>query len=193
MQDNDSETDLDRATRPQIRSSKNCSGRLPYHACPGSLVRAGPRFPESALMQKHFPGYLRKYSESFDMILLDTPPMLMIPDARLLGKMAQRCRSSGESRKHHPRRRGSRVHSFEGRRNRYSRHDHERLEPQGIAAAVTTAITTATTRPIRKAHTALESAGTHRTEIAGPAMLKLSPNNLLSETTHDQFLKNARR
>ena len=40
------------------------------------------------LHSKHFPGYLRTLSEFFDMVLLDSPPMLAIPDARLLGKMA---------------------------------------------------------------------------------------------------------
>jgi polysaccharide biosynthesis transport protein len=40
------------------------------------------------LHSKHLPGYLRTFSELFDMVLLDSPPMLAIPDARLLGKLA---------------------------------------------------------------------------------------------------------
>lgn len=40
------------------------------------------------LHSKHFPSYLQTFSEFFDMVLLDSPPMLAIPDARLLGKMA---------------------------------------------------------------------------------------------------------
>ena len=58
---------------------------------PGLFVlTAGPGVsgPSNLLYAKHLPSYLRKYTESFDMILLDTPPMMMIPDARLIGKMA---------------------------------------------------------------------------------------------------------
>ncbi len=55
------------------------------------VLTSGPSVPgpTNLLYAKHFPGCLQKWAESFDMILLDTPPMLMIPDARLLGKMAQ--------------------------------------------------------------------------------------------------------
>ena len=58
---------------------------------PGLFVlTAGPSVsgPTNLLYAKHLPGYLRKYTESFDMILLDTPPMMTIPDARLIGRMA---------------------------------------------------------------------------------------------------------
>ena len=58
---------------------------------PGLFVlTAGPTVsgPTNLLYAKHLPTYLRKYTESFDMILLDTPPMMTIPDARLIGKMA---------------------------------------------------------------------------------------------------------
>ena len=58
---------------------------------PGLFVlTSGPKVdgPTNLLYAKHFPDYLRKCAESFDMVLLDTPPMLAIPDARLLGKMA---------------------------------------------------------------------------------------------------------
>ena len=44
--------------------------------------------PTNLLYAKHFPNYLQKCAESFDMVLLDSPPMLTIPDARLLGRMA---------------------------------------------------------------------------------------------------------
>lgn len=55
------------------------------------VLTSGPSVPgpTNLLYAKHFPACLQKWAESFDMILLDTPPMLMIPDARLLGKMAQ--------------------------------------------------------------------------------------------------------
>jgi succinoglycan biosynthesis transport protein ExoP len=55
-----------------------------------SVLTSGPSAsgPTNLLYAKHFPGCLRKYAESFDMVLLDTPPMMTIPDARLIGKMA---------------------------------------------------------------------------------------------------------
>jgi polysaccharide biosynthesis transport protein len=54
------------------------------------VLTSGPLVagPTNLLYAKHFPGRLQKYAESFDMVLLDSPPMLTIPDARLLGKMA---------------------------------------------------------------------------------------------------------
>jgi len=58
---------------------------------PGLFVlTSGPLVagPTNLLYAKHFPGHLQKYAESFDMVLLDSPPMLTIPDARLLGRMA---------------------------------------------------------------------------------------------------------
>jgi capsular exopolysaccharide synthesis family protein len=60
-------------------------------AVPGLFVlTSGPSVtgPTNLLYAKHFPACLRKFTESFDMVLLDSPPMLTIPDARLLGKMA---------------------------------------------------------------------------------------------------------
>jgi polysaccharide biosynthesis transport protein len=58
---------------------------------PGLFVLpAGPNVsgPTNLLYAKHFPATLQEYQESFDMILMDTPPMLTIPDARLIGKLA---------------------------------------------------------------------------------------------------------
>src|SRR6267143_905646 len=58
---------------------------------PGLFVlTSGPSVsgPTNLLYAKHLPGYLQTYTESFDMVLLDTPPMMTIPDARLIGKMA---------------------------------------------------------------------------------------------------------
>ena len=54
------------------------------------VLAAGPSVsgPTNLLYAKHLPRYLRKYTKSFDMVLLDTPPMMTIPDARLIGKMA---------------------------------------------------------------------------------------------------------
>jgi capsular exopolysaccharide synthesis family protein len=58
---------------------------------PGLFVMpAGPGVsgPTNLLYAKHFPALLHEYQESFDMILIDTPPMLTITDARLIGKVA---------------------------------------------------------------------------------------------------------
>lgn len=44
--------------------------------------------PTNLLYSTHFPSYLKGLQEAFDMIIVDTPPMLAIPDARVLGKMA---------------------------------------------------------------------------------------------------------
>jgi capsular exopolysaccharide synthesis family protein len=44
--------------------------------------------PTNLLYSKRFPEYLRRFQEEFDMVLIDTPPMLQIPDARVLGKLA---------------------------------------------------------------------------------------------------------
>lgn len=40
------------------------------------------------LFSKAMPGLIRHYSKEFDMIIIDTPPLLRIPDARILGRMA---------------------------------------------------------------------------------------------------------
>jgi capsular exopolysaccharide synthesis family protein len=60
-------------------------------AIPGLfVVPAGPNVagPTNLLYAKHFPEILHSLLQSFDMILLDTPPMLAIADARLIGKLA---------------------------------------------------------------------------------------------------------
>jgi polysaccharide biosynthesis transport protein len=58
---------------------------------PGLFVMpSGPGVagPTNLLYSTHFPSYLKGLQEAFDMIIVDTPPMLAIPDARVLGKMA---------------------------------------------------------------------------------------------------------
>jgi polysaccharide biosynthesis transport protein len=54
------------------------------------VLTAGPSTSGTTnlLYAKHFPSTLRQYEEEFDMILIDTPPMLTIADARLIGKLA---------------------------------------------------------------------------------------------------------
>ncbi len=40
------------------------------------------------LYSRHLPELLERFANEFDMILIDAPPMLQIPDARVLGRMA---------------------------------------------------------------------------------------------------------
>ena len=40
------------------------------------------------LYSRHLPQLLERFAAEFDMILIDAPPMLQIPDARVLGRMA---------------------------------------------------------------------------------------------------------
>lgn len=77
-------------------SSQRLSDRESLALCqatpiPGLCVLpSGPIVTGSTnlLHAKHLPACLQTLAEFFDMVLLDSPPMLTIPDARLLGKMA---------------------------------------------------------------------------------------------------------
>ena len=40
------------------------------------------------LFSKQMPGLLKDLGKQFDSILIDTPPMLQMPDARVLGRLA---------------------------------------------------------------------------------------------------------
>lgn len=55
-----------------------------------SLIPAGPLVagPTNLLYAKNFGEHLERFQEWFDMVIVDTPPMLQIPDARVIGKMA---------------------------------------------------------------------------------------------------------
>lgn len=58
---------------------------------PGLFVLpAGPSTSGTTnlLYSKHLPQMLCEFQQSFDMVLIDTPPMLAITDARLIGKLA---------------------------------------------------------------------------------------------------------
>jgi len=54
------------------------------------VLPAGPALESGAdlLFSKSIPSLLSRYRERFDMILIDTPPMLAMPDARVLGRIA---------------------------------------------------------------------------------------------------------
>ncbi len=54
------------------------------------VLTAGPAVEAGAdlLFSKSIPALLSHYRERFDMILIDTPPMLSMPDARVLGRIA---------------------------------------------------------------------------------------------------------
>jgi capsular exopolysaccharide synthesis family protein len=54
------------------------------------VLTSGPAVHGSAdlLFSSSMPSLIARYKERFDMILIDTPPMLSMPDARILGRMA---------------------------------------------------------------------------------------------------------
>ena len=43
--------------------------------------------PSSLLYSKHLTTLIEELKEAFDMVVIDTPPMMQIPDARMLGRM----------------------------------------------------------------------------------------------------------
>ena len=58
---------------------------------PGLFVLpSGPAVagPTNLLYSKRLGDYLKRFRDDFDMIFVDTPPMLQIPDARVIGKLA---------------------------------------------------------------------------------------------------------
>ena len=54
------------------------------------VLPSGPSVVGSTnlLYASNLPTYLRAFKDEFDMVLIDTPPMLQIPDARVIGRMA---------------------------------------------------------------------------------------------------------
>jgi capsular exopolysaccharide synthesis family protein len=55
-----------------------------------SVLTSGPAVHAGAdlLFSRSMPALIAHYGRQFDMVLIDTPPMLMMPDARLLGRMS---------------------------------------------------------------------------------------------------------
>jgi polysaccharide biosynthesis transport protein len=55
-----------------------------------SVLTSGPAIQTGAdlLFSRSMPALIAHYRENFDMVLIDTPPMLSMPDARVLGRMA---------------------------------------------------------------------------------------------------------
>jgi capsular exopolysaccharide synthesis family protein len=55
-----------------------------------SVLTSGPSILTGAdlLFSRSMPALIAQYRENFDMVLIDTPPMLSMPDARVLGRMA---------------------------------------------------------------------------------------------------------
>jgi succinoglycan biosynthesis transport protein ExoP len=55
-----------------------------------SVLTSGPTVEAGAdlLFSRSMPFLIARYRELFDMVLIDTPPMLAMPDARVLGRMA---------------------------------------------------------------------------------------------------------
>lgn len=55
-----------------------------------SVLTSGPGVSAGAdlLFSRSMPFLIARYREQFDMVLIDTPPMLAMPDARVLGRMA---------------------------------------------------------------------------------------------------------
>lgn len=54
------------------------------------VLTAGPSVEEGAdlLFSTAMPALIARYREQYDMVLIDTPPMLSMPDARVLGRLA---------------------------------------------------------------------------------------------------------
>jgi capsular exopolysaccharide synthesis family protein len=55
-----------------------------------SVLTSGPGVEAGVdlLFSQSMPALIAHYRRQFDMVLIDTPPMLVMPDARLLGRMA---------------------------------------------------------------------------------------------------------
>jgi polysaccharide biosynthesis transport protein len=69
-------------------SAADCIHQTPV---PGLSVLPSGRCQVAAtnlLYSRHLPELLERFASEFDMILIDAPPMLQIPDARVLGRMA---------------------------------------------------------------------------------------------------------
>lgn len=54
------------------------------------VLSSGPAIQTGAdlLFSTSMPALIARYREQFDMVVIDTPPMLLMPDARVLGRMA---------------------------------------------------------------------------------------------------------
>jgi len=79
--------------RTELNGDISLGGLIRESAIPGLFVlTSGP--PTSAatnlLYSSYFPEFLNYLRDQFDVVLIDTPPMLQIPDARIVGRSADK-------------------------------------------------------------------------------------------------------
>lgn len=77
-------------TQPQLEPGV-ADELLRQTGTPGlSILTSGPLLAGGCdrMFSTALPGVIRHYREQFDMIIIDTPPMLHMPDARLMGRMS---------------------------------------------------------------------------------------------------------
>ena len=80
-------TDLLRAASP----NESLSDPVIHATAPNLYVlTAGPAMESGAdlLFSTSMPALIARYRDRFDMVLIDTPPMLSLPDARVLGRIS---------------------------------------------------------------------------------------------------------
>jgi capsular exopolysaccharide synthesis family protein len=79
--------------RTEMNGDKSLGGAIRESEIPGLyLLTSGPGTSAATnlLYGSHLPEVLKYVRAEFDIVLIDTPPMLQIPDARVLGRMADR-------------------------------------------------------------------------------------------------------
>jgi capsular exopolysaccharide synthesis family protein len=91
----DNENGLSNLLRYRIELNGDCSlgGLIRESAIPGLFVlTSGPGITTATnlLYGSYLPELLKYVRDQFDVVLIDTPPMLQIPDARVVGRMADK-------------------------------------------------------------------------------------------------------
>jgi succinoglycan biosynthesis transport protein ExoP len=76
-----------------LNGDKSLGGLIRESEVPGLFVLTsgpGTSAATNLLYGPHMPELLKYVRDEFDVVLIDTPPMLQIPDARVVGRLADR-------------------------------------------------------------------------------------------------------
>jgi polysaccharide biosynthesis transport protein len=79
--------------RMELNGDRSLGGLIRESEVPGLFVLTsgpGTSAATNLLYGSHMPEVLKYLRQEFDVVLIDTPPMLQIPDARILGRLADR-------------------------------------------------------------------------------------------------------
>jgi polysaccharide biosynthesis transport protein len=79
--------------RTELNGDKSLAGLIRESEVPGLFVLTsgpGTSAATNLLYGSHMPELLKYVRNEFDVVLIDTPPMLQIPDARVVGRLADR-------------------------------------------------------------------------------------------------------